>query len=375
MMGSPAGTILGNGIGHETARHSWRLRCTLMRGGTSKGPFFLRSDLPDDWERQQKIILHVLGRDEQRKVDGIGGPDSLTNKVAVVSRSRRADADVDYLFAQPDFSRGVLDTSSNCGNILAAVGPFALERGLVPAGERETLVRIRNLNTGVLTRALVPTPGYRVAYDGDTVIDGVPGTGAAIHLSFDDIGGGKTGRLFPTGERRELIDGVPVSCVDAAAAMVLIPAAALGKSGYEIPQALDADGAFLRRLESLRREAARRMGLGDVEGSVTPKVALVAPPQRGGTVTSRYFTPWSCHAAHAVTGALCVAVAGRLAGTVVTEVARAEGGPVSIEHPSGRIELEVEVADDRDGPRVRGASLIRTARPLFEGYTLVPGTL
>ena len=248
-----------------------------------------------------------MGSAEPSQIDGAGGGTSVSSKVAIVSPSAHPWAQVDYLFAQVGVRDAIVDTAPSCGNILAGVAPFAIESGYVPAQDGETVVRIHNVNTGALIEAIVQTPGRQVCYDGDTVIDGVPGSAAPIKLGFRNIAGAKTGRLLPTGKVRDTVEGIPVTCIDLAMPMVLVPAASLGKSGHETKDELDTDTEFLGRLESLRREAALLMGLGDVSNSVIPKIALLAKPQGSSGVSSRYFVPQNCHAAHAATGAICIA--------------------------------------------------------------------
>lgn len=349
-----------------------RIPCVLMRGGTSRGPFFLDQDLPAEPEARDRVLLAAMGSPHLLQLDGLGGGNSLTSKVAIVSRSGRPDADVDYLFAQVAVERAHVDLSPNCGNMLSAVGPFAIEAGLVPAADGETLVRIHNRNTGTLVEAAVQTPGGIVAYDGATAIDGVAGTAAPVRLSFLEAVGSKTGALLPTGRAREEIDGVPVTLVDYATPMVLLRAADLGLAGDETPAELDGDAALLMRIEAIRRVAGRRMGLGDVAGRVIPKVGLLSPARRGGSLTSRYFTPDRCHRSHAVTGALCVAAASRIAGSVAAELLSPQAGSlVTVEHPSGAI--QVDLALDAHGQIAR-ASLVRTARRIFEGNVIVPAS-
>lgn len=257
-----------------------RIPCVLMRGGTSRGPFFLEQDLPAEPAERDRVLLAAMGSPHLLQLDGLGGGNSLTSKVAIVSRSSRPDADVDYLFAQVAVERAHVDLGPNCGNMLSAVGPFAIEAGLVPALDGETPVRIHNRNTGALVEATVQTPGGIVAYDGATAIDGVAGTAAPIKLNFLEAIGSKTGALLPTGSARSEIDGVPVTLVDYATPMLLLRAADLGLAGDETPPELDADPALLARLEQLRREAGRRMGLGDVAGRVIPKVGVLAGAPR-----------------------------------------------------------------------------------------------
>jgi 2-methylaconitate cis-trans-isomerase PrpF len=288
----------------------------LLRGGTSKGAYFLASDLPRDEPTLHRVLLAALGSPDVRQIDGIGGGEPLTSKVAIVSRSARPDADIDYRFAQVAVDRPLVDTSLSCGNLLAGVAPFAIEAGLVRARHPETRVRIHAVNTGSLVESVVRTPQRQPLYEGDVAIDGVPGTAAPVLLSYRDIVGSKTGALLPTGSVRDCFEGVEATCIDVAVPVVIIPAAALGKQGTETPAQLNADTELLDRLEEIRRAAAWRMGLGDVRDKVMPKVALISAPAAGGGIRSRYFVPHQCHAAHAVTGAIAVACCAALRGSV-----------------------------------------------------------
>ena len=352
-----------------------RIPCVLMRGGTSRGPFFLASDLPSDPQLRADVLLAVMGSPHEYQVDGIGGANPLTSKVAIISKSRHTEADVDYLFAQVLINERLVDTKANCGNMLVAVGPFAIEAGLVPARHPETTVRIFNVNTRALVESIVQTPNGKVTYAGDTAIDGVIGTAAPVKLNFKSAIGAVTGKLLPTGRPLDVIDGVEVSCVDVAMPMVLMPAEQLGKTGSETPAELDADKELMARMEAIRRKAGVLMGMGDVSKLVVPKLGLLASPRKGGTITSRYFVPYACHKAHAVTGAICIASACAIPGTVAERFVPFKGAPqgvIRIEHPSGLIavDLDVELASAR--PVIRRAALIRTARRLFEGQVFIP---
>ena len=346
--------------------------CMLMRGGTSKGPLFLASDLPRDATDRDNVLLSLMGSPDVRQIDGIGGGDSLTSQALIVGPSTRENADIDYLFAQVAVGRRFVDMSPNCGNMLAAVGCFAIERGLVVPDDDVTRVRLFNLNTYRVVHAHVPTPNRQLTYEGDTRIDGVPGTGAGIVLDFIAPAGSCTGALLPTGNAMESIDGVPVSLVDFAIPVVLIPASEVGKSGYESKADLDADTMLLSTIERLRRKAAARMGLADPAFSVIPKVALLAAPREGGSITSRFYVPWNCHVAHSTTGALCIAAATRIAGTVAAELAAPQSNPansVIIEHPSGRLTTRIHrESGARNAPHIGSASVALTARPLFDGF-------
>lgn len=352
-----------------------RIPCVLMRGGTSKGPYFLASDLPEDVPTRDRVLLAAMGSPDRRQIDGIGGADPLTSKVAIISPSKRPDADVDYLFAQVSVDQAIVDTSPNCGNIISGVGPFAIEQGLVRANDPETVVRIFNVNTNAIVHATVQTPGGFVTYDGDTAIDGVPGTAAPISLNFVSAVGSKTGKLLPTGKPIDVIDGLEVSCVDVAMPMVIARAADFGKTGYESKAELDSDKDLLARMEAVRQKASRLMGMGDATGKVVPKFCLIAPPRHGSAITSRYFVPHSCHAAHAVTGGLCLAAACVVPGSVAEGIAVLPPGPrrtIVIEHPSGKLGTEFEFHGTAENPDIRRAAFIRTARRLFEGHLLVP---
>jgi 2-methylaconitate cis-trans-isomerase PrpF len=347
-----------------------RIPCVLMRGGTSRGPFFLAADLPAEAAQRDAVLVSVMGSGHELEIDGIGGGNPVTSKVAIVSRASVAGADVDYLFAQVKILERVVDTSPNCGNMLVGVGPFAIEAGLVRARDGVTPVRIHNVNTGKLVEARVCTPRGRVAYDGDVAIDGVPGTAAPVHLAFLDAAGAKTGALLPTGSPIDVIEGVEVSCVDAAMPVVIARASSLGKTGHEAAQALGDDLAFMARLERLRIEAGRRMGLADAADRVIPKPVLVAPAARGGTLAVRYFMPHACHGALAITGAVAVAMAAVTPGTVAASLAGALRVPaeLELEHPSGRLSIRLEWRADQAYPV---AFVVRTARRLFEGAVLI----
>lgn len=351
--------------------------CTLMRGGTSKGPYFHAKDLPQEAEARNRLLLAAMGSPHVRQIDGIGGGDTLTSKVVIVSPSERPGIDIDYLFAQVSVETATVDTTPNCGNMLAGVGPFSIENGLVAAADPVTTLRIFNVNTQKVVEAVIQTPGGQVSYEGEARIDGVPGSGAPIQLNFRDATGAKTGRLFPTGNRVDAIDGVEVSLIDFATPLVFVPARALGKSGHESKKELDADAALKTRLESIRLQIAEKAGMGDVRGKVLPKIALVAAPENKGAIASRYFTPWSCHSAYAVTGALCLSAATVIPGTVVHGLARLdEKDPhlVRIEQPAGTLDIRLQIEGDLHAPepRIVSAGLIRTARKLFKGKVLLP---
>lgn len=347
--------------------------CVLMRAGTSRGPFFLRDWLPADDTARDEALIGAIGASDLLQVDGVGGGSTLTSKVAIVSKSAQPGCDVDYLFAQVGVGQKSVDTRPNCGNMLSGVGPFAIEQGLVPAADGETTVRVYNVNTRSRIDVTVQTPGRHVAYEGTTGIDGVAGTAAPIRLNFLDAWGSVTGSLFPTGRRIDMIDGVEVTCIDAAMPLVMVRAADLGLSGREAPADLDADRALLARLEALRRAAGEAMGLGDVSTSVVPKPVVVSPGDDADSVTSRYFTPRRCHASHAVTGAIGVATAHALPGTVASGRASGAGARrIAVLHPQGRIEIDVLLDGHGDELRIQRAALVRTARKILQGDLHIP---
>jgi 4-oxalomesaconate tautomerase len=352
--------------------------CTLMRGGTSKGPFFLASDLPSDVPTRDRVLLAAMGSPDTRQIDGVGGADPLTSKVAIVSRSVRPGIDVDYLFVQVSVDRPLVDLTPTCGNMLAGVGPFAIERGLVARRDPITAVTIYMVNTGTVAVAHVPTPGGEVGYAGETSIAGVPGTAAAIRLDFRDTAGSVCGALLPTGNGLDQVDGIEATLIDNGMPMVVLRASDLGKSGYETPADLNSDLELRTRLETIRILAGERMGLGDVRSKVVPKLTLIAPPQAGGHVMTRTFIPHQCHSAIGVLMAVTVGTACVLPGAVTRGIARPQGGPVqrlSIEHPSGEFSVEFQIEPSAGDLKVIRSSLVRTARALFRGELLVPATV
>ncbi len=344
--------------------------CVLMRGGTSRGPYFLASDLPTEPTERDGLLIQVMGAGHELQVDGIGGGHPLTSKVAIVSPSRTPGADVDYLFAQVNVCDRSVDTSPNCGNMLAGVGPFAIETGLVKADDGVSTVRIYNVNTRKLIEARIETPGRRVKYDGKAAIDGVPGTAAPIHLAFLDAAGSKTGKLLSTGNARDTIAGIAVSCIDAAMPIVAARASDLGVSGYESPAEFAKNSDFMRRIEALRLEAGEKMGIRNAKDLVIPKPVLVTKARASGTLAARYFMPHSCHNAFATTGAVAVGTGAVTPGTIIAEIAGSPKAPIDIviEHPSGTMQVRLEV---RPGQASPVAYILRTARRLFEGRVLI----
>ena len=349
------------------------LPCVLMRAGTSRGPFFLREWLPADDATRDEALIGAIGASDLLQVDGVGGGSTLTSKVAIVSKSAEPGCDVDYLFAQVGVGQKSVDTRPNCGNMLSGVAPFAIEQGLVPAQDGETTVRVFNVNTRSRIDVTVQTPGRQVTYDGETGIDGVAGTAAAIRLNFLDAWGAVTGSLFPTGQRIDVIDGLGVTCIDAAMPLVILRARDLGLIGREAPAELDANPALLARIEAIRRAAGEAMGLGDVSTSVVPKPVIASDGDDAHSVTSRYFTPRRCHASHAVTGAIGVATAYALPGTVISGEANCPGTRrVSVLHPQGRIDVEVTIQGNGAEASIQRAALVRTARKILQGELHIP---
>ncbi len=348
--------------------------CVLMRGGTSKAPFFKLDDLPENEQARDAVLLAAMGSPDPLQINGIGGAQAVTSKVAIISPSSIEGVDVDYLFAQVSIDQAIVDTGPSCGNILSGVGPFAIDEGLVEAQDGETLVRIRNVNTDSRIDAVVKTPGGEVEYEGDAFIDGVPGTAAPIMLRFMGVDGSKTGAILPTGHALEEINGVDVTCMDVAMPMVMMRAKDLGLKGNETKVELDAMPDLIQRIEAIRRIAGQRMGLGDVSNKVIPKIGLLSEPRKGGAITSRYFVPQTCHPTHAVTGAQCVAVCAVMEGTVadgLSDVKRSDVETIVIEHPSGQIEVELSVTGYSANLTFNFAGILRTARRLFQGEVLI----
>ncbi|MCA0920794.1 4-oxalomesaconate tautomerase [Pseudooceanicola nanhaiensis] len=340
--------------------------CVWMRGGTSKGGYFLASDLPADAAARDALLLGVMGSPDPRQIDGMGGADPLTSKVAVVRRSDRAEADVEYLFLQVFVDRAIVTDAQNCGNILAGIGPFAIERGLVPAQDGETPVRIWMENTGQLAVARVKTPGGRVTYAGEAKIDGVPGTAAPVPIAFRDTAGSSCGALLPTGRAVDVIDGLACTLIDNGMPCVVMRADAFGLTGTESPEALEANAGFRARLEAIRVKAGPMMTLGDVSDKSVPKMTLVSAPGQGGAIATRTFIPHRCHKAIGVLGAVSVATACLLPegpGAELAVIPEGEEKPLSVEHPTGEMTV---IATVKDG-EVREAAILRTARKLMEG--------
>src|SRR5450755_3388585 len=316
--------------------------CLFMRGGTSRGPFFLEEDLPGDVAQRDAVLLAVMGSPDVRQIDGLGGADPLTSKIGMVRRGQTAGVDLEFLFAQVSIKEALVDTTPNCGNMLAAVVPFGLETGLVRAAGDVTTLRVLTRNTGTLSDIEVLTPNGKVEYSGDARIDGVPGTAAPINISFLETAGSVCGSLLPTGNLVDRFDGVEVTCIDNGMPVVLMPAEALGATGYEPRAALDANAALKQKIESIRLQAGPAMNLGDVTKKVVPKMCLVAAPKSGGNISTRTFISHDCHAAVGVLGAVTVATAAVLPGSIANRYAVVPAGNrkmLSVEHPSGEFSV------------------------------------
>jgi 4-oxalomesaconate tautomerase len=345
------------------------IRCMWMRGGTSKGGYFLAADLPADPAARDDLLLRIMGSPDPRQIDGMGGADPLTSKVAVVKPSARSGVDVDYLFLQVFVDEPIVTDAQNCGNILAGVGPFAIERGIVPARDGETPVTIFMENTGQIAVARVPTPGGRVTYAGAARIDGVPGTAAAIAIEFRDTAGSSCGALLPTGKPLDVILGTAVTLIDNGMPCVILRAADFGLRGTETPAELEADADLRARLEAIRLEAGPMMNLGDVATKSVPKMTLVAPPQAGGAILTRTFIPHRCHKTIGVLGAVTVATACMVSGSVAQGLAEVPDGlrkALSVEHPSGEMTV---IAHLGSSGAVARSEVLRTARKLMDGVT------
>jgi 4-oxalomesaconate tautomerase len=348
--------------------------CLFMRGGTSRGPFFLESDLPAEVAKRDAVLLAVMGSPDVRQIDGLGGSDPLTSKVGIVRRGQTPGVDLDFLFAQVSIREARVDTTPNCGNMLAAVVPFGLETGLVRATGDVTTLRVLTRNTGTLSDIEVQTPGGRVEYSGSARVDGVPGTASPINISFLETAGSVCGSLLPTGRLVDRFDGIDVTCIDNGMPVVLMSAEALGITGYESRDALNANRQLKQKIESIRLQAGPAMNLGDVSNKVVPKMCLVAKPAAGGNISTRTFIPHDCHSAVGVLGAVTVATAAVLPGSVANRYALVPPGAnktLSVEHPSG--EFSVVLGMDPENPAtVLRAALLRTARLIMRGEVYVP---
>lgn len=353
--------------------------CCLYRGGTSKGLFFLERDLPADEIERNQVLLAAMGSPDERQIDGLGGAHPLTSKVAIIRKSKRADVDVDYLFLQVAVEKAEVTTNQNCGNMLAAVGPFAIEQGLVEINGATTDVRIHLDNTGALAVARIQTPDDAVNYLGVTKIDGVPGGAAPVSIEFSGIEGSSCGELLPTGQPVDLIEGVECTCIDNGMPVVMLRATDFGLSGYETPEQLESDKGLKSRLEKIRLEAGPRMNLGDVTSKTVPKMCLISPARHGGLINTRTFIPHRVHEAIGVLGSVSVATACLIPDTVACEMAgdaktdRESTHVYSVEHPTGFFSVEMQLQFSPSGKIcVQRAALLRTSRLLMRGEVMIP---
>lgn len=349
----------------------------FMRGGSSRGPFFNKKDLPESRETLADVLVSALGSGHALNIDGIGGGNAVTTKVAILSESTDEWADVDYFFAQVSVLDRLVDFKPTCGNIMIAVGAAAVEMGLVEPSNTETTVNIHAVNTGAKVSARIQTPSGVVNYDGDTTIDGVPGSAAPVALNFSDVAGSSTGALLPTKQPLDIIDGISVSCIDFAMPMVIAKAEDFGITGYESREELDANKTLFKRIESVRLKAALKMGMGECHKSVTPKFGLISAAANGGTLSARYFMPWTTHPTLAVTGSQCISACALIPGTVadgLLERPVSSPSTLKIEHPLGFIDV-VMTFETANGVHPISAGVVRTARKLASGDVFVPGSV
>ena len=350
-----------------------------FRGGSSKGLFFKATDLPADEASRNKIILAAMegvGQGDLRQIDGLGGGTSLTSKVAIISLSNDKDADIDYLFLQVVIGKGKIATIQTCGNILAGVVPFAVECGMIKANNPTTSARVNMLNTGGICEVTIQTPGGKVNYEGDAKVDGVPGTAAPIICNYLGTAGSTCGTLLPTGNLKDIVDGIEVTCIDNGMPEVIIRAGDLGITGYEMPAELDANKVLKNKLESIRLQIGPKMNLGDVKDLTVPKMCMVSPPLNGGTINTRTFIPHICHEAIGVLGAVSTATACVLKGTVMDDMAVVyDEHNLSIEHPTGEFTVCLNITNKNSNIIINRAGVIRTARLLSKGEVFIPGNI
>lgn len=355
----------------QTAIHA-----TLMRGGTSRGLYFQADDLPTDIPTRDRVLLAAMGSPDTRQIDGIGGAHPLTSKVAILSKPTRGDADIDYLFLQVAVDRAEVSDVQNCGNILAGVGPWAIENGYVTAGNETTDVRIHMVNSSAMAVATVATPNGVVAVDGHTQIDGVPGTASAIPINFLDVAGGSCGSLLPTGNAKDTINGIEVTCIDNGMPVVIMRASDVGKTGYEATADLESDVTLKEQINALRQAAGPLMNLGDISEKTVPKMCLISAPAKGGVINTRTFIPHRVHEAIGVLGAVSVATACAIPGSVTDGVAvAAQSDELKVEHPTGFFSVGMATEGEGADLVVLRSALLRTARKLFCGDIFIPSTV
>ena len=353
-----------------------KIPCMFIRGGTSRGPYFLKKDLPSDIIKRDKTLLAVMGSPDLRQIDGLGGAEPVKSKVAIIDKSKEDGIDVDYYFAQVKIDKPIVDTKPSCGNILVGVGPYAIEKGLVEAQDGETSVVVRDKNTGMKIEQIIQTPNKQVQYDGDFKIDGVPTPGSPIKLKFLNIIGSQTNKLFPSGNNLDNIDGISFTLVDCAVPMVIFKATDLGLSGNETFEELNKNKGLIEKMNNIRIKIAKEVGLGDVANSVIPKTAIVMKPEKGN-IKSRYFMPWDCHPAYAVTGSMALLAACKSKKTICSEFYNdySDSGKFSLEHPSGTLEIEFKIKYENDSIEDISVITTRNARLIMSGDVFVKKSL
>ena len=353
-----------------------KIPCMFIRGGTSRGPYFLKKDLPSDIIKRDKTLLAVMGSPDLRQIDGLGGAEPVKSKVAIIDKSKEDGIDVDYYFAQVKIDKPIVDTKPSCGNILVGVGPYAIEKGLVEAQDGETSVVVRDKNTGMKIEQIIQTPNKQVQYDGDFKIDGVPTPGSPIKLKFLNIIGSQTKKLFPSGNTLDTIDGINFTLVDCAVPMVIFKATDLGLSGNETFEELNKNKGLIEKMNNIRIKIAKEVGLGDVANSVIPKTAIVMKPEKGN-IKSRYFMPWDCHPAYAVTGSMALLAACKSKKTICSEFYNdySDSGKFSLEHPSGTLEIEFKIKYENDFIEDISVITTRNARLIMSGDVFVKKSL
>lgn len=353
-----------------------KIPCIFMRGGTSRGPYFIKSDLPEDIETRDKVLLAAMGSPDNRQIDGLGGADPVKSKVAIVSKSDEAGVDVNYHFAQVKIDEPIVDTKPSCGNMLIGVGPFSIERGLVEAQDGLTKVIIRDMNTGMKIEETVRTPNKIVSYEGDLKIDGVPNPGSPVDLNFLEVIGSKTKKLFPTGNKIDKINGIECSMVDSAMPVLFFRASDFGVTGNESHIELNQKQDLIDKMNEIRIEVGKRIGFGDVSKSVIPKVALLSKADKG-SIKSRYFMPWQCHNAYAITGTICLATAAKSKGTICNEYYDdfSDESLFEIEHPTGISKVKVRVTRESEEIVDLVATTTRHARLIMSGEVHIQKSL
>jgi len=345
-----------------------KIPCMFIRGGTSRGPYFLKEDLPSDVNKRDKTLLAVMGSPDIRQIDGLGGAEPVKSKVAIIDKSSEDGIDVDYYFAQVKIDQPIVDTKPSCGNILVGVGPYAIEKGLVKPNDGETSVVIRDKNTGMKIEQIVKTPGKKVQYDGDFKIDGVPTPGSPIRLKFLNIIGSQTNKLFPTGNKIDCIDGVNFTLIDCAVPMVIFKAKDLELNGSETFNELNKNKNIINRMNDIRIKIAREVGLGDVSNSVIPKTAIIMNSDEAD-IKSRYFMPWDCHPAYAVTGSMALLASCKSKDTICSEFYKdyTDTGNFSLEHPSGLLKIEFDIRYEQNEIKDISVTTTRNARLIMSG--------